>query len=166
MEPIDEAPERRVKDRLRRYSDLLDEIDMQERRLDQMRADMGGVRSPSCDGMPKGACDPDGVHRKAMVAMRLEDAIEAARLREEAERADLERMVARMPRAAERAVIRMRYFDRMDWDEVAFAMYGDSADYLEEEHEYRQRVYRRHTEAVLSLALVDAEEAVARRMTA
>lgn len=88
MEPLDEAPERRVKDRLRRYSDLLDEIDMQERRLDQMRADMGGVRSPSCDGMPKGACDPDGVHRKAMVAMRLEDAIEAARLREEAERAD------------------------------------------------------------------------------
>ena len=77
-----------MKDRLRRYSDLLDEIDMQERRLDQMRADMGGVRSPSCDGMPKGACDPDGVHRKAMVAMRLEDAIEAARLREEAERAD------------------------------------------------------------------------------
>ena len=55
MEPLDEAPERRVKDRLRRYSDLLDEIDMQERRLDQMRADMGGVRSPSCDGMPKGA---------------------------------------------------------------------------------------------------------------
>ena len=110
------APERRVKDRLRRYSDLLDEIDMQRQRLDLMRADMGGVKSPSYDGMPKGSSDPDGVHRMA-------------------------------------------------WDEVTFAMYGDRTDYLEEESEYRHRVYKRHTEAVLSFAPIDANEVVQRRLT-
>lgn len=51
MEPIDEAPERRVKERLRRYSDLLDEIDMQERRLDQMRALPAPRPSKSATGL-------------------------------------------------------------------------------------------------------------------
>lgn len=124
---------------------------------------MGGLKSPSYDGMPKGESDPDGVHRKAMLAVRLEEAIRAARLREESERDDLERMVSRMPRAMERMVLRLRYFDRMPWDDVAFAMYGDRADFLDCEPEYRRKVYRRHTEAVLSLALVDAKEAIVRR---
>ena len=157
------APEDGVKERLRRYSDLLDEIDMQRLRLDMMRADMGGLRSPSYDPQGSAQADPDGVHRKAARAISLEERIEADELRAESEHGELERMVRRVPHAMERAVIRMRYFDRMSWDEVAFSLYGDRADYLDMASEYRQRVYKRHREAVLSLALVDAEEAIVRR---
>lgn len=157
------APEDGVKERLRRYSDLLDEIDMQRLRLDMMRADMGGLRSPSYDPQGSAQTDPDGVHRKAARAISLEERIEADVLRAEAEHGELERMVRRIPRAMERAVIRMRYFDRMSWDEVAFSLYGDRADYLDMAFEYRQRVYRRHREALLSLALVDADESIVRR---
>lgn len=160
---VEDSPEAQVKARLRRYSDLLDEIDMQRLRLDMMRGDMGGLRSPSYDSETSGSPDPDGVHRKAARAMALEERIEADVLRADAEREDLERMVRRIPRAMERAVLRMRYFDRMSWDEVAFALYGDMADYLDMAFEYRQRVYKRHREAVLSLALVEAEESIVRR---
>lgn len=162
---VEDSPEAQVKERLRRYADLLDEIDMQRLRLDMMRGDMGGLRSPSYDsqGSGSGQADPDGVHRKAARAIALEERIEADRLRAEAEHDELERMVSRVPHAMERAVLRMRYFDRMSWDEVAFSLYGDRADYLDMAFEYRQRVYKRHREAVLSLALVGAEEAIVRR---
>ena len=160
---VEAAPEDGVKARLRRYSDLLDEIDMQRLRLDMMRGDMGGLRSPSYDSQGSEQTDPDMVHRKAARAIALEERIEADVLRAEAEREDLERMVRRIPRAMERAVLRMRYFDRMSWDEVAFALYGDRADYLDMAFEYRQRVYRRHREALLSLALVEADESIVRR---
>lgn len=152
-----------MKDRLRRYSDLLDEIDMQRLRLDMMRADMGGLRSPSYGSEGSSSPDPDGVHRKASRAIALEERIESDRLCAQAEHDELERMVRRIPHAMERAVLRMRYFDRMPWDEVAFALYGDKDDYLDMAFEYRQRVYRRHREALLSLALVEAGEAIVRR---
>ena len=152
-----------MKDRLRRYSDLLDEIDMQLLRLDMMRGDMGGLRSPSYGSEGSSSPDPDGVHRKAYRVIALEERIESDRLCAQAEHDDLERMVRRIPHAMERAVLRMRYFDRMPWDEVAFALYGDKEDYLDMALEYRQRVYRRHREALLSLALVDADESIVRR---
>ena len=158
-----ESPEDGIKERLRRYSDLLDEIDMQLLRLDIMRGDMGGLRSPSYGSERSSSPDPDGVHRKASRVIALEERIESDRLCAQAEHDELERMVRRIPHAMERAVLRMRYFDRMSWDEVAFAMYGDRADYLDMAFEYRQRVYKRHREAVLSLALVEAEESIVRR---
>lgn len=161
---VEDSPEAQVKARLRRYSDLLDEIDMQRQRLDRMRAECGSPRSPRYDGMPKAkGSDPDWVHREAMMIIRLEERVADDEAREAEERRDLERMVSKVPRAMERAVLRMRYFDRCDWEWIAFAVYGDKEDYFDRADEYRQRVYRRHSDAVLSLALVDADEAIVRR---
>ena len=63
-------------------------------------------------------------------------------------------MIRKLDHPDERAVIRLRYFDRAGWDEIAGALFGDRQDYLDKEETYQKRTFRLHGRALLTLAKV------------
>lgn len=147
-----------MRKRLEGYADMRKELDMQTLRLEQMRDTIGDIRSPQYKP-GKTRCTPsDGVSRNVVMLERLEERVERLRILEHDEREALERMIEHLYNAKHRALLRMRYFDALDWTDIAFQFYGDRVDFFVEEHEYTRKLYRLHTRAVGALACVHARQ--------
>ena len=143
----------RIKDRLAAYTAMLRDIDNQLERLDRMEMTMASPPGPDLTGMPRGSGTPSDrtgmmVERK----MELEEQIEERLAEEREERAALEAMIRQVENPDERAVLRLRYFDRADWDGICAALYGDRQDYLDRLDSYQNRTYKAHGRALLRLA--------------
>lgn len=157
----DEPITKKVKDRLRKYTDKLRNIDNQYARLDRLETKMQSPAGPDLSGMPRGS----GSHtdRTAMMVMRkmeLDEEIAAAIEEEKAERKAIDAMICELEEPDEQAVLRLRYFDQADWGDVTFALYGDRPDYIERMEAYRRRTYRIHGRALLNMAEILEESEV------
>ena len=82
----------------------------------------------------------------------LEEDIRATLEHRRRERMFFEKIIRRLKRSDERAVIRSRYFDGASWGDVVDLLYGDEEDLLEREDMYRKRVFKLHGRALLSMA--------------
>ena len=107
----------RIKDRLAAYTAMLRDIDNQLERLDRMEMTMAAPPGPDLTGMPRGSGTPSDrtgmmVERK----MELEEQIDRLKAEEKQERNAIEALILRLSDPDERAVIRLRYFDRADWE--------------------------------------------------
>ena len=146
--------ERTMRQRLDAYVDLRKELRMQAMRLDQMRQTIGDIRSPKYEPGKASSGPDDGVARDVIALENLEHRVAELIGHEESEHDDLERMICRVTNAQQRALLRLRYFDLKDWADIAFAFFGDRADFLTEEHDYVAKCYRLHSRAVSSLVAV------------
>lgn len=157
---MNEQPKtKRIKDRLRDYTALLREIDNQQERLDRMAASYGRPPGPDLTGMPRSqGTTSDRVSVAVMKKLELEEKIAETVAEERRENAAIEAMLAKLPDPDERAVIRLRYFDRATWDEVTAALFGDLTDYIDRLDSYQRRTYRIHGRALLGLAEVLEQE--------
>ena len=48
-------------------------------------------------------------------------------------------------------LMRMRYLQRMEWEDVAFRLYGHNRDYAARHRSYRRRVFRLHDQACAAI---------------
>lgn len=143
-----------IRSQLEAYRNDCRELELQLLRLDQKRQEVGDVKSPTLEAMPASVANSDPNARKALELMKLEERIGNLEAHLEAEHDDLERLIRRMKNPEQRMVLRMRYFDGMEWDDINFAYYGDRVDYLTEEKNYKHQLYDIHTRAITSLASV------------
>lgn len=142
-----------IKERLGEYTRLLREIDNQYERLGLMEMTMAAPPGSSMTGMPRGSGTPsDRTGMMVLRKMELEEQIEERLAEEREERAALEAMIRQVENPDERAVLRLRYFDRADWDGICAALYGDRQDYLDRLDSYQNRTYKAHGRALLRLA--------------
>ena len=151
----DQPKTKQVKDLLRRYTAMLRNIDNQYARLDRLAVKIEAPPGPDLTGMPRGQGTP--TDRTGMMVARkleLEEQIKESIAEERRENAAIERMIRKLDNPDERAVIRLRYFDRAGWDEIAGALFGDRQDYLDKEETYQKRTFRLHGRALLALAKV------------
>lgn len=154
----------KIKDRLADYTAMLRDIDNQIERLDHMTLTMAAPPGSDMTGMPRGSGTP--TDRTGMMVARkleLEEQIKESIAEERWENAAIERMIRKLDNPDERAVIRLRYFDRAGWDEIAGALFGDRQDYLDKEETYQKRTFRLHGRALLALAKVAEGTAPPRR---
>ena len=153
-----EKPTERIRKRLDDYTALLREIDNQNERLDTIETKMAAPPGPNMTGLPSGkGSPPDRVSMIVIRKLALEEQIAKTVAMERAENAAIEAMIVQMADPDERAAIRMRYFDRYEWEDIAFALYGDRPDYTERAAAYQRRIFRLHGRALLHLAAI-AEE--------
>lgn len=146
---------KKIKARLQRYLAMLRDIDNQLERLDRMESTTTSPPGPDLSGMPRGSGTP--TDRTSMMVIRkaeLEEKIRRSVEKERAENAAIEQLIEQLQKPDERAVIRLRYFDRAEWDEVTSILFGDRADYLEKLEAYQKRTFRLHGSALLALAAV------------
>lgn len=142
-----------IKERLGKYTRLLREIDNQYERLGRMEISMVAPPGPDMTGMPRGSGTPtDRTGMMVLRKMELEEQIEERLAEEREERAALEAMIRQVENPDERAVLRLRYFDRADWDGICAVLFSDRQDYLERIDSYQNRTYKAHGRALLRMA--------------
>lgn len=145
----------RIKDRLAAYTAMLRDIDNQLERLDRMEMTMASPPGPDLTGMPRGSGTPtDRTGMMVLRKMELEEQIEERLAEEREERAALEAMIRQVENPDERAVLRLRYFDRADWESTCGVLFGDRRDYVNRVDAYQNRTYKIHGRALLNLAAV------------
>ena len=110
---------------------------------------------PDLTGMPRGSGTPSDrtgmmVERK----MELEEQIDRLKAEEKQERNAIEGLILQLSDPDERAVIRLRYFDRADWESTCGVLFGDRRDYVDRVDAYQNRTYKIHGRALLNLAAV------------
>ncbi len=150
---------KKIKARLQRYTAMLRDIDNQLERLDRMESTMTSPPGPDLSGMPRGSGTP--TDRTGMMVIRkleLEEKVKATIEKERAENAAIEVMIDRLDKPDERAIIRLRYFDRAEWDEITSVLFGDRTDYVDKLDTYQKRTFRLHGSALLALAKVAEED--------
>lgn len=156
----DQPITKKIKARLQRYTAMLRDIDNQIERLDRMESTMTSASSSNLSGMPKSpGVKTDRTAILVIHKMELEEKIKRTVKKERAENAAIEAMIEKLEKPDERAVIRLRYFDRAEWDGITSVLFGDREDYIDRLDSYQNRTYKMHGRALLELAaILEAEE--------
>ena len=142
-----------VKQRLTEYLENERDIDNQIERLEHLNARMVGVGAQVLTDMPKSpSATNDRMAELLGQKEELELAIRAAVTEQSRERQRIEAILKHLRNPDERAVIRMRYFDRSSWPEVRDMMFGHKADFDEKEETYLRRTHRVHGSALVNMA--------------
>lgn len=117
-----------IVERLRKYTELLKEIDMEERR--------------------KNALHDDGtlIYRRAKAGIC--DNLKRLLDKEQVEYEILVEIINALPCVEQRQVMFARYMDGQSWRNIAAAIFGDKADYAERADSYLRRVHRIHGTAL------------------
>ena len=143
-----------VKERLQRYAAMQRDIDNQIERLERLQAALGDPAAPSLSGMPRGGSGgTDKIGRRLERIEQLEGEIRAAIEQEATERAALEAMIGQLRDPDERAVIRMRYFDRQEWGDIAEILLS-GCGYAGYKGRLR-KVHKLHKDGLHCLAVID-----------
>ena len=110
-----------VKQRLQRYTELLEEIDNQSERLMRLESSMTAPRSLNMDGMPRGTGTGDPV--LAIVSQHLALKEKYLQLLGELSRAqsEIEDLINVLP-PRDRVLMRLRYIQGLQWEEVCLAV--------------------------------------------
>lgn len=100
------------------------EIEMDQQRLEALRARVSASGSPSCDGMPKTPNRENHLERYIAEIVDLEAIISAKITQCLHERNRLERYIADIPDAYIRQIFTLRFINRLPWIQVAFKIEG------------------------------------------
>lgn len=142
-----------MKTRLLEYRDLNREIENQIERLERLEVKMYSPSSPNLSGMPK---TPSSVRDKFIDNIARKDELEA-KIRKlislrDSERKAIESLAGKLRKPDERAVICMRYIDSEEWDDIITMLFGVTKDSDDDYDNYKQRVFRLHSSAILKMA--------------
>lgn len=152
-EEIDDKMLDEIVERLEAYRQKNIDIDNQIERLERMEARMYGLGSPTMSDMPK-ASSRTTDRMADMIASRdcLKEEIKILVSEQSAERAYFEKIMKTFRNSDEKAVIRMRYFDGVQWEEVIDMMFGGKKDYLGKEDTYKRRIFKIRKRALYHMA--------------
>ena len=148
-----------MKLRLLNYIDLNREIDNQIERLERMHDRAQSPSGPNLSGMPKSSNAVSDRMADAVTKMlTLEEEIGDLIEKRDNEQKGIEALVKKLKKADEKAVIRMRYLDIEDWDDVQFMLFGSREDYNEKYENYKQRMFRLHSSAITHLSILQRSQ--------
>lgn len=123
------AKPQKFKERLAKYTSLLEEIRIEERRKEALATG---------DGL---------IQRRALAGVC--DELRALLDKEAAEYEELVKIINQVPHVAERQVLMARYMDGRTWPEITKTIYGTRKDYQEKQQSYMRRIYRIHGSGLL-----------------
>ena len=116
------------RERLNRYTDLLAEIRIEERRAKALEDD-GSV-----------------IQRRARAGIL--DNLNKLLDQEQNEYEALIKIINQLPRVEQRQVLLARYMDGQGWQSITAAIFGDLCDFEEKAQSYLRRVHRIHGSAL------------------
>lgn len=144
-----------MKERLNRYRENERDIDNQIERLERLVSKMTGAGSQVITDMPRApSVSTDRMAEFVEQKEELEASIRKAVEEQSCERSKIESILKQLAHSDEKAVIRIRYFDRESWSVVTKMMFGGKDDFYRKEDTYLRRVHKIHCSALLNMAKV------------
>lgn len=101
------------------------EIEMDQQRLEELRAKASAPGSPNYDGMPKSPSYENRLERYIAEIVDLEAIISAKITQCQHERNRLERYIADIPDSNLRMIFTLRFINGLSWVQLAFSIGGD-----------------------------------------
>lgn len=128
------------------------DIDREIERLEYLTSKMTSISSQVMNGMPRSSSmSTDRMADMLGRKEELEASIRASVEKQAQKRREIEALVRRLKSPEERQVIRLRYLDRTEWDEVLEIMFGSKSDFEDRYETYRRRMYRDHGAALVNM---------------
>lgn len=153
MEDLEEKMIEDVRNRLNAYRDKNQDIDNQIERLERLEARIYGLGSQIVSDMPRsGSRSTDRMADMQSQKEELEAEIKEAVEEQAQERGFFENAMKSIRKADEKGVIRMRYFDGYEWEEVCLMIFGRKADYEGKEDTYLRRTFQLRKNAIKHIA--------------
>ena len=142
-----------MRDRLQHYRHLEREIDNAISRLEWLQIKATSPPCANLSGTPRKALSTgDTLSYRVSHIVDLETEIMQLIEKRDEERRFIESVVKQLEKPDERAVIRLKYIDGVDWNEIIMLLYGHSDDFDLNTDRYKQRVYRLHRTAIEKLS--------------
>ena len=147
------------KDFLRRHAENRNELEDELRRYELMNSE-SFYRSPSnIDGMPHGSGGiTDSTAINAIREIDLTQQLKNLKELIKAEEIRIEAILALLPKANQKTVIRIKYYLRYDWDDIAIFMYGDRSDYYRNPEKYKTKAQKIHGAALANMKRLQQSE--------
>ena len=141
-----------IKRRLYEYRETEAEIETELERYEELEEKIKGLHSPQLSDMPKGG--PAEYRLESLLDQKndLGDKIKRLSARQTRERRWIEDILSHLSKAAERAVIRRKYFDACSWNDVCFSLFGNKTDYADRYDSYIRRTTKLHGRALSNMA--------------
>lgn len=127
--------------KLKAYTDLLEENDLEIKRLEALTE-----------------LEKPGVSQQAR-AKELRERLPEAIREEQARGAELRELVDLIEGPKRREILRLRYFDLLPWQKVCEAVFGDRDDFDRNWRMYQRQTFRIHVGAIEQLDSLIAERA-------
>lgn len=142
-----------MKERLRDYRSMNKEIENQIERLERMEMKISSIGSPVLSDMPKSSSAVyDRMASSVARKVDFENEIKELIAERDSERCSLESLIRQLKKPDERAVIRMRYLDIEDWEDILMMIFGGQRDFNDKYDNYKQRMFRLHSAAISNMA--------------
>ena len=101
-------------------------------------------KSPSnIDGMPHAHNSGDATYENVMRECDARNCIDKLEKLINQEYSQIEKILEKVVDADQKHVIRLKYYNGMDWDDIADQMYGDVRNYCNNVEKYKTKVKRR-----------------------
>lgn len=112
----------------------------------------GNIASPSLSGMPTaGGFTGDPTSKAAMNNLSLEEFLNGLDKKVAEEEDYIEHYLNMLTLPKQKQVIRLRYLNSMEWNDVLKVMFGKKADFYLKEDTYRRRMFGIRRDAIDSL---------------
>lgn len=143
----------KLKSWLSEYKENEKDVEVQLERLARMQARMESCSAPELTDMPKSAgFTVDKLSMQMAKKIDLENSIKEFLKNQQLYLERIEYLVELLPKAKERAIIRMRYEDGAPWATVVDRVYGKYPDFQDREQSYYRMMYRIHKGALKKMA--------------
>ncbi|MBD5469224.1 MAG: DUF1492 domain-containing protein [Lachnospiraceae bacterium] len=143
-----------IKRRLQDYTERRRDFENENERYIRLYQAAHSPKTPRFDAIRKGSPDKDLMGNQVAELIEMEKDLKSEQEAIIEERKQLQRLIKKLKKADERAVIRMKYLDGMDWVDIAAALYRKQKDYKVAEQAYLDKAYKLHGAALLSLSIV------------
>lgn len=150
-----------IKDWLIDYRETERDIDNQNERLDKMIIRLEGVGAFNLSDMPRSATpDYDRNTRLIEDKIELEQYIKHLTESQKQKKKLIEQLLLRLRKADEKAVIRSRYLDLSEWEDVNMLLFGGLEDFFDREDSYMRRTHKLHASALYNIAVYVSEHPI------
>lgn len=137
------------------YVSAEEDIDREIERLEYLTARMTSIGSQVITGMPRSTnASTDRMADKLGQKEELEASIRAAVSEQAKKRKQIEAVIRKLKNTEERAVIRLRYLDRTDWNDIQEVMFGMKPDFNDRYDTYKRRMYRVRGTALVNMGKI------------
>lgn len=144
-----------IKNRLNDYRSEDREIENQSERLERLLNKMHEVGAQDLSGMPRSPSpESDRISDLIFIKDELESEVAELRAEHKKERKHIEKIVKKLKKPDERAVIRSRFIDGYEWSDVTDMLFGGRSDFLDREDYYQRRIFQLYQDAVHHMAKV------------
>lgn len=139
--------------RLQQYRERKLDVEFSSERLESLRDQAHGLGAARLDGMPRSQSKPkDRLGGLIAQICEVEDVIAEDLESLRAEREVLETAIRQMGKAERRAVLRLRYFDGLSWNDVNNVVFGGKLDFADKEESYLRRTMKANKSGIEDLS--------------